>query len=644
MEDIVGALSMAASERNLPPTPETIESWKKTVEVIGIGLQHALTMDEKLSQLGVLFEFEIPRRGRPDVVILSKNLALVVEFKVGSEKFERSAQIQVAEYVLDLLDYHSASHDMVITPALIATGANVSSEAADPLRGSLAIRNTAPADLGKLILETFTEDQMLVTGDLEHWSLAPYRPTPGILESAREIFAGNTVADIKHAYADNLDVTVAAIQKSIIRAKQDNLRLLCLVTGVPGSGKTLTGLSAIHSHAGGEFSVLGAYLSGNAPLVEVLRYAIAKDQHSRDKNISLKMAMSQSKTFIQHIRDFFDSEYQNPVAPSENVIVFDEAQRAWDAQQMFRAGKLRILQSQPSLALEIMSKCEDWCVIIAVIGEGQEINRGEAGMEEWFNAIEGKTDWRIVTSGHVNLGVSEAIKNRVDIDESLHLQVGTRAPRAQNLADWADLLLAGEFSKAGELASRIKNFPLKITRDLDVAKRFLHDCASESRRVGMVASSQDRRLRAYGVERSTAFIRSIDWPQWFVEAETDIRSSYALEVAASEFECQGLEIDYTLLCWGSDFLWGKDNWNVRKFKGSKWQSDRQVDFAKNRYRVLLTRARQGMVVWVPSNVENKIPYVDGFQLDKMAHLLRESGFEELPKTEQTDLVESLPIE
>ena len=168
LEDIVGALSMAASERNLPPTPEMIESWKKTVEVLGLGLQHALTMDEKISHLGVLFEFEIPRRGRPDVVILSKNVALVVEFKVGSKKFERSAQIQVAEYVLDLLDYHSASHDMVITPALIATGANVSSEAADPLRGSLAIRNTAPADLGKLILETFKDDQMLAFDVFAH--------------------------------------------------------------------------------------------------------------------------------------------------------------------------------------------------------------------------------------------------------------------------------------------------------------------------------------------------------------------------------------------------------------------------------------------------------------------------------------------
>jgi hypothetical protein len=172
---------LAAAKKNLPPTPETIESWRKTVAVVGTGLRNAIDTVEKMSDLGIFLEFEIPRRGRPDVVILSKNVALVVEFKVGSAKFERSAQIQVAEYVLDLLDYHSASHGMVITPALIATGANVSSEVPDPLRGSLAIRNTAPSDLGSLIVKTFAGDEMRTPDGLEEWSLAPSPPTPGIL-------------------------------------------------------------------------------------------------------------------------------------------------------------------------------------------------------------------------------------------------------------------------------------------------------------------------------------------------------------------------------------------------------------------------------------------------------------------------------
>ena len=449
---------------------------------------------------------------------------------------------------------------------------------------------------------------MLESGGIEAWSNAQYRPTPGILESAREVFAGNEVADIRHAYADNLDLTVDSIKSCMDRARINHERLICFVTGVPGSGKTLTGLSAIHKHASGKTEVVGAYLSGNAPLVDVLRYAIARDRN---------------------IRDFLYSEYERKGAPVENVIVFDEAQRAWDADQMSQHGKLKVHKAQASLALEIMSKCEEWSVIIAIVGEGQEINRGEAGIEEWFKALEAFPEWKVVAADEMNASIPNNLLARVQFESSLHLRVGTRSPRAQNISDWVERILQGEFQLAGSIASTIDKFPMFVTRDLAQAKSYLQDCATADRRIGMLASSQDRRLRAYGIERSTAFIRSIKWPLWFVESSEDIRSSYALEVAASEFECQGLEIDWTLLCWGSDLLWKNNHWQSRRFVGQKWQADNQIDFALNRYRVLLTRARHGMVVWVPANPDSSIPHVNGADLDAMADRLTEAGFQKL---------------
>ena len=629
-QSIVGALAARASERNLPPTPETMVSWRESVFLMQSAIEQIVDENEIFRSLGILFEFEIPRRAsRPDVVILAKDVALVIEFKVGATSFPRAGQIQVAEYVLDLLDYHSASHGMKVIPALVATGATITTEAPDPLRGSLAVRNTAPVDIPNLIKSIFADSEMLELGGIEAWSNAQYRPTPGILESAREVFAGNEVVDIRHAYADNLDSTVDSIKSCIDRARINHERLICFVTGVPGSGKTLTGLSAIHKHASGETEVVGAYLSGNAPLVDVLRYAIAKDRNSRNKKITMGQAISESKTLIQHIRDFFYSEYDRVGAPVENVIVFDEAQRAWDADQMSQHGKLKVNKAQATLALEIMSKCEDWAVIIAIVGEGQEINRGEAGIEEWFRALTVFPEWKIVAADEMNASIPYDLLARVQFESSLHLRVGTRSPRAQNISDWVELILQGEFQLAGSIASTIDKFPMFITRDLAQAKSYLQDCATADRRTGMLASSQDRRLRAYGIERSTAFIRSIKWPLWFVETSDDIRSSYTLEVAASEFECQGLEIDWTLLCWGSDLLWKNNHWQARRFVGQKWQADNQIDFALNRYRVLLTRARHGMVVWVPANPDSSIPHVNGADLNAMADRLTEAGFQNL---------------
>jgi hypothetical protein len=278
-----------------------------------------------------------------------------------------------------------------------------------------------------------------------------------------------------------------------------------------------------------------------------------------------------------------------------------------------------------------MERLEGGATVVALIGTGQEINRGEAGIKEWIKALENHPEWGIFAP---SLGdYSETINSRIQIRPSLNLPKSIREVRARGLSEWVDFLLAGDFVAAAERSRDLGDFPLLQTRSLAEAKRFLHDRASVDRRPGLIASSQDRRMRAFGIERSTQFLRSINFSKWFVHDELDVRSSYALEVAASEFECQGLEIDWVGMCWGSDLLWKNSKWLARRFKGTKWQVDSDSALALNRYRVLLTRARYGMIIWIPSDPNSEIPFVNNSDLDLVSDILLSAGVQLLESGE-----------
>jgi hypothetical protein len=476
-----------------------------------------------------------------------------------------------------------------------------------------------------VINEFLAEDEMVGNQGVLSWVGGSYMPTPSILEAARQVFEGHNVAEISKANANNLTETVETIAGAIAKARSENLKVICFVTGIPGSGKTLTGLSAAHMSDGTMENPGFSYLSGNGPLVDVLRYAIARDRVRREPKISMEEAERQSTVFIQHVRDFLDHYLNDPRPPSENVIVFDEAQRAWDAQQMKNKSRSGVEMSQAQIALRTMERRPDWAVIVALVGNGQEINRGEAGIGEWFRALEESPDWSVWVAKETIELVPDGLRSRAEVKENLHLDVVTRAPRGGKLAEWVDALLRNELTIARQISEEIDNFPLLMTRDLDEARKFIRDCASEDQRVGVVATSQDRRLRAFGIERSTAFIRSIKWPQWFVHGSEDTRSSYSLEVAASEFECQGLEIDWSLVCWGADLVPDGASWMGRRFKGDKWQVDNDSTMAVNRYRVLLTRARKGMVIWVPDTGGRDILKVDNQLFARIASTLQSAG-------------------
>ena len=262
---------------------------------------------------------------------------------------------------------------------------------------------------------------------------------------------------------------------------------------------------------------------------------------------------------------------------------------------MYRKNKIE--KSEAELTFEIMGRTEKWAVVVALIGEGQEINTGEAGISEWMDALNNFHDWKVYVSPHVK----HMLGSRAIESQSLHLSVGVRAPRGRVLSDWIEAILDGKEVLAREALLRNQDYPIFISRDLNLVKDYLRDRGSVDRRIGLLASSQARRLRTLGIEMSRDFHGGINWPRWFVDDSSDLRSSYFLEVAASEFMCQGLEIDWVGLCWGSDFFFDEksNSWISQKLRGPKWHKDKDITWAKNRYRVLLSRARYGLIIWVP---------------------------------------------
>ncbi len=629
---VVGQLATAHLKRGFSATPETIRAWDESLPV----LQEAFDVVSErlgagmLDAWGVCLEYEIPRRSlRPDAVLLVGSAVVVLEFKTGESRFDRSSKMQVEEYARDLRDFHEQSHGCVVVPLLVAWGDSSSSWDldVDPLLDFAQC--SSPADLGVLLVniwERFGSHGVPI--DLGLWASSRYRPTPNILQTASDVYAGHQVREITHAYADNLDSTVEALRSEIQSARESGRRRVCFVTGVPGSGKTLTGLSAVHDVAAGVGSKpLGAYLSGNGPLVKVLRYSIARDLSIRE-GVLMKSAQHEASTFIQPVHFFIrDHLNDSDLVPVENVVVFDEAQRAWDRKRMM--SKNDVGESQAGVMLDIMSRIPGWSVVVALIGDGQEINAGEAGIAAWVEALECRPEWQIATSPGAGKLFFQCTQEVQTLSE-LHLSVSVRSPRSRAITDWIDALLAGDCARAVDAAASADGFPMSVSRSLEEVRAYLRDRVRVDRRVGLVASAHARRLRAFGVEMDGNFRSGIDWPRWFVEPPTDIRSSCTLEVAASEFECQGLELDWTGVCWGSDLLWdvGSGSWIARRLRGTRWISDGVAWQALNRYRVLLSRARLGMVIWVPEP-NTPVPLVDDKALDQTYEVLLAAGCQPL---------------
>jgi DUF2075 family protein len=444
--------------------------------------------------------------------------------------------------------------------------------------------------------------------------------------------------------ATNLTATSTRLLEIIREAQTQQRKIVCFITGIPGAGKTLAGLNVVHNPSlRRDGRAPGVFLSGNGPLVRIVRAAIERDFKRREREAGAERT---SGTFIQNVHEFVRDALAKPdKAPAENVVVFDEAQRAWDAKQNEK--KTGREESEPQTVLGIMDRHSEWSVLVALVGGGQEINVGEAGLSEWGRTIrEHFPHWQIAVSPGALAGDASVAGHRLFIggergttvvheEPALHLDVNLRAFRVQKLTEWVNAVLAGDTAQAKALASELDKFPLAMTRDLTVARAWLRKHTRGLRRCGLVASSGALRLRADGLELSSGFRQGNRdlFVHWFLNQPPDVRSSNQLEVAASEFECQGLELDWIGVCWGGDLSIDASNstWLFRHFVGTKWQAvTSPIDraYLLNTYRVLLTRAREGAVVWVPlgdTNDQTRPPV----SFDATAEFLRNCGLAEL---------------
>jgi len=650
---IIGAIAQSQSGT----TPQQQQAWRTQVEVLKNAVQ---VWAERLSvpNWGLLFEYRMLRlHRRIDLVLLADDLIFVIEFKIGADNYASSDLQQAEDYALDLRDFHDESASRVIIPVLCCT-------AAPAVESDLSIQEwvgtvlKANADtLANGVIKAYREchnpEAALI--ELDAWNTAAYAPVPNIIEAAELLYGAHSVAEIHSALAEqkNLTATSDRLIEIIALARNEGRLVVCFVTGVPGSGKTLTGLNAVHDprfrKAGG---ASGAFLSGNTPLVTVLREALAKD-HQRRVGGTIDAARRKTKAEIQLLMRYLEeyAERDTQRAPHEYVIVFDEAQRAWDA--AYGKQKFDRDASEPTLFLEIMARHMDWAVIVALVGGGQEINKGEGGLPEWGQSLAGfkpanfgGKDWDIYASSHVLEGTPVTaggalfpdgvpVNLKVYTDDRLHLSVSVRSHRCEIANAWIDAVLAGDQDQAAQLSLEIEHFPIYVTRSLDAMRKWLRKTTRGHRRCGLVASSNARRLRGYGlgVSLSTQDLGSIK--HWFLTGRDDVRSSYAMEVTATEYACQGLELDRVGLCWGGDMTWSSQDahWAYRTFRGAQWQHTRQREAqqnTKNTYRVLMSRAREAMVIWIPPGAAED-PTRPVEWMDETAEYLGKCGVRELPE-------------
>jgi hypothetical protein len=604
---------------------QQMKAWERLIPLLKAELSALLADCPEVAVWGILLEYPIYRlRKRIDAVILTAAKIIVLEVKVGEIRFRPEDERQVEDYALDLRDFHAGSRGHILIPVLWCTNAPVAQEHTPAQSGIVQAVQRAGAGELRRVLHRYLSSNPGTRLVLEAWDAAPYQPVPTIIQAATSIFAGHDVRAIGRSDASNLAVSVRRIVEVISHAKRTSRKALVFLTGVPGAGKTLAGLQVVHDAvtSGTEDQGDIIYLSGNTPLVTVLREALARDKAERAKASGNPTTLAEERrvvrTRIQHINDFLREYLTGPgtALPHEHAIVFDEAQRAWDAGQ--GAKKFERQKSEPSLLLEIMGRHADWCACVCLVGGGQEINTGEEGIKGWGDALRvlppGElSKWTIygpedvfhggTSTGGLSLGEMPPGITTI-IEQDLRLSVPLRSYRSPATNDWVTAVLDADLAAAKQQARLLAEYPIVLTRSLGRAKAWLRESGRGGRRYGLLASSGARRLRADGLGEILEATDGLTIAQWYLNDRDDIRSSFVLEVPANEYACQGLEIDFACVCWGGDLVFVPDRnaWVCRQLSGNAWSETRSEQgrrYVQNSYRVLLTRAREGVVIWVP---------------------------------------------
>lgn len=600
----------------------------------------------------ILLEYTIPRMGRRvDAVALIGHVVFVLEFKINSKTYHQADVDQVWDYALDLTNFHEASHDRWVAPVLVATDAPdvvIEPRTTDHRDKTLVPICTNADGLADAIgtALAFAQDDPL---DADAWASGRYRPTPTIIEAATALYNQHSVEEISRsdAGAINLRDTSRCITDVIRQARDESRKAICFVTGVPGAGKTLVGLNIATTHFDKDSELYSVFLSGNGPLVKVLREALVRDKvaraRGRGKRLTKADARSEVKMFIQNVHNFRDDCLVDDTRPPiEHVALFDEAQRAWNLNQTAsfmsrKRGRDGFAMSEPAFLISCLDRHPDWAVVVCLVGGGQEINTGEAGIGEWINALQSSyPGWDIWLSRHLTdreYGAGEVLdglagRSGVNYADELHLAVSLRSYRAENVSLLVKQVLDLDPDAAGQTLTQLTEYPIVLTRDLDRAKGWLRAQARGSERYGVVVSSQAERLKPYAIDVRP----NVDPVHWFLHGKDDVRSSYYMEDVATEFHIQGLELDWTCVAWDADLRFTSEGWVYKSFRGNRWQNIKHIDrqrYLRNAYRVLLTRARQGMVIVVPPGDPNDPTRLPEFYEPTYAYL-RSIGLPELP--------------
>ena len=570
----------------------------------------------------LFFEFSIPRMGkRVDCLLIIENIVFIIEFKVGEKQFQKSHIEQVWDYALDLKNFHKPSIDKVLVPILVSTKAKesvfeiITTSHNDNLLNPIKANDKSLKLIIEQTLNFFKGSESINSTEYVSGS---YSPTPTIVEAAVSMYNNHNVDEITRSDADakNLKITTRYISQTIDYAKSNKKKVICFVTGVPGAGKTLVGLKVAAEHLDEIKGNSSVFLSGNKPLVDILQEALTRDKVLQEKlrgnKITKKTARESVKAFIQIIHHYRDEYLRDKKAPYDHIAIFDEAQRAWNYAQTTKFMREKKNQpdfdfSEPEFLISCLDRHKDWAVIICLVGGGQEINTGEAGITEWIRAVENKfTSWETRISP--NLYTSEynatkaieqlQLKSDVVFNEDLHLSVSMRSFRAELVSKFIKELLDIDENSQTTYDKIKDKYPIVLTRDIQTAKTWLKEKARGSERYGIVVSSQAYRLKPLAMD-----VRSpINHVNWFLNGKDDIRSSYFLEDVATEFQVQGLELDWACVTWDGDLRFTEEGWKSYSFKGNKWQNIHKEERRKyllNAYRVLLTRARKGMIIVVP---------------------------------------------
>lgn len=577
----------------------------------------------KLEDSYVFLEFTIPRMGRRvDAVVLSGGCVFLLEYKIGSQYFYPADIDQVIGYALDLKNFHEPSHGLPLFPVLIATGAKSTAPgrrmSEDRVCEATLSDGTDLADLLVGACDGFSGPSI----DPIAWVEGRYKPTPTIIEAAQALYRNHRVDDItrNEAGAENLSLTAAYVSSVIDASKRNGTKAICFITGVPGSGKTLAGLDIANLRTRNAEDEYAVFLSGNGPLVKVLRAALARDQkdqiQERGSAITPPPAAASRSVdqFIQNIHHFRDANVTSELAPIEKVVIFDEAQRAWNTQkttQFMRKERnhQNFSSSEPEFLLSVMDRHKDWCTVVCLVGNGQEINTGEAGIGEWLTAVAKRfSAWKVHASDRIvdepeAFGVDN-LPESVTTNSKLHLSTAIRSFRSENVSSFASAMIDGKPNEALLLSAKLAGFEFVITRDLGKAREWLRQHRRGTERSGVLAFSNAIRLKPEGV-----FVKAaIDPVDWFLADRTDVRSSDYLEDIATEFDVQGLELDWACVCIDANLrISGGKTIEPATFRGTRWQAVHDPDRRKyilNAHRVLLTRARQGVVVFLPNGASN----------------------------------------